>query len=65
MKRTRVLPDVRPKQVYVIIRVYDLFADETEHCIFVDPWRLNGNVLEFTVDKWKAKTNFPDDWSED
>ncbi|KAL9115876.1 MAG: hypothetical protein Q9227_000244 [Pyrenula ochraceoflavens] len=44
----------RPKQVYVIARVYNLLRSEIGMEIYVDPWRLvESDVLKVVADKWK------------
>lgn len=44
----------RPKTVYVIFRVYNLLSNNIGLAIFVDPWHLKDNVLEFVADPWKV-----------
>lgn len=43
-------------QVYCIVRIYDLLKDKIGIRIFIDPWRLREQQLEFgTTDKWRVK----------
>lgn len=44
----------RPKTVYVIFRVYNLLNNNIGLAIFVDPWHLKDNVLQFVADPWKV-----------
>ncbi|KAL9617650.1 MAG: hypothetical protein Q9160_007567 [Pyrenula sp. 1 TL-2023] len=44
----------RPRIVYMIARVYNLLSDDIGMEIFVDPWRLRDDVLEFVADPWKV-----------
>lgn len=44
------------KQVYCIVRVYNLLSDNIGIRIYMDPWRFRDRELEFgTTDKWKVK----------
>lgn len=44
------------KQVYCIVRVYNLLSSKIGIRLFVDPWRFREGVLEFgTTDKWKVR----------
>lgn len=44
----------RPRTVYMIARVYNLLSDNIGMEVFVDPWRLKDDVLEFVADPWKV-----------
>lgn len=54
MEKYRVQSGVRPEVIYVIFRVYDLFSTDIKYEIFVDPWHLRSNTLQFTTDRWKV-----------
>ena len=43
-----------PKTVYVIARVYNLLGNNIKMALFVDPWHLKDDVLEFVADPWKV-----------
>jgi hypothetical protein len=44
------------KQVYCIVRVYNLLSDKIGIRIYIDPWRFRDRQLEFSpTDKWKVK----------
>lgn len=45
------------RQVYCIVRVYDLLSDKIGVKLFIDPWRFRDGQLTFdTTDKWRVKT---------
>lgn len=44
----------RPSTVYIIVRIYNLLSSRIGMEIYVDPWRLKDNVLEFVADPWKV-----------
>ena len=40
--------------VYLIFRVYNLLSSNMAMEVYVDPWRLRDDVLEFVADPWKV-----------
>jgi hypothetical protein len=55
MERMKVVEGQRPKDIYVIFRVFDLMTDRRDMHIYVDPWRLRGNLIEFEEHTWVGK----------
>lgn len=44
------------KQVYCIVRIYNLLSDRIGIRLFIDPWRFREGRLEFgTTEKWKVR----------
>ncbi len=44
------------KEIYCIVRVYNLLSDKIGIKIYIDPWRFREGRLEFgTTLKWKVK----------
>jgi hypothetical protein len=43
-----------PPDVYVIARVYKLLTSKIGMELFIDPWHLKDDVLEFVADPWKV-----------
>jgi hypothetical protein len=44
--------NLRPTQVYVIIRVYSLLTPNVKMKIFVAPMQFKGSGLEFEAEQW-------------
>ena len=44
----------RPRTVFLIMRVYNLLSSNISLEIYVDPWSLKDNTLEFVADPWKV-----------
>lgn len=58
-------PDRRQvRQVYCIVRVYNLLSDQIGISFFIDPWRFREGRLEFgTTAKWKVTaSSSAEDW---
>lgn len=56
-------PGRRVRQVYCIVRVYNLLSDQIGISFFIDPWRFREGRLEFgTTAKWKVTASSAEDW---
>lgn len=53
---TAIEQNERPKEVFVLIRVYNLLERKPRFKVFVDPGRLEGTMLEFDQ-QWTVTTN--------
>jgi hypothetical protein len=49
MEHLQIKQDEIPRQIYVIIRVFNLISPAINMRIFVDPWRLQDTLLNFDV----------------
>jgi hypothetical protein len=48
--------DTGRRQVYCIVRVYNLLSEQIGISFFIDPWRFREGRLEFgTTEKWKVR----------
>ena len=57
MKTSGAMRDEAKKQLYVIVRVYNLLSDQIGIRFYIDAWRFRDKELDFgTTDKWKVKT---------
>ncbi len=52
MNNMAIVPNQTPRQVYVIIRVFDLTTPNVSMKIYVDPLRLQGRWIKFEVQNW-------------
>jgi hypothetical protein len=43
-----------PKEVFVIMRVFNLFSDKIGWQVYINPWHLRDSALEFVADQWKV-----------
>ena len=42
----------RPKHIYLVIRVFNIFSSNIGKCIYIDPWSLQGTLLKFDRQGW-------------
>lgn len=43
-----------PRDLYLIMRVFNLFSDEIGLKVYINPWHLRGSALNFVADPWKV-----------
>lgn len=43
-----------PEEVFVIMRVFNLFSANIGLQVFIDPWHLRQSALKFVADPWKV-----------
>ena len=56
MRDKACLPDsmTAPRDLYLIMRVFDLFSSKIGLQVYVNPWHLKEAALEFVADPWKV-----------
>ena len=55
--------DTGRRQVYCIVRVYNLLSDQIGISFFIDPWRFREGRLGFdTTEKWKVTASSAEGW---
>ena len=43
-----------PTDIFVIVRVFNLFSSRIGVQVYINPWHLKDSVLEFVADPWKV-----------
>lgn len=55
MKELAILPEDRPNEVFVLVRVYNLLQERPKFKVYIDPGRLEGTLLRFETNQWTVK----------